>query len=139
MKRIIILLGIMFASIYSFAGTPPEAVKKTFMDKYPGVAKVSWGKENATEWEAEFTFKGEKLSANFKEDGTWVETEHKITFEQLPKAVAEVLKKSYADWKIVEVDKTETAKNGLIYEADLKKGKEKKTAAYKEDGTVVME
>ena len=45
----------------------------------------------------------------------------------------------YPGWAITEADKTESAKHGVIFEADLKKGKEKKAVAYKEDGTSVAE
>ena len=124
---------------YTFAGTAPDAVKKAFSIKYPNTTKVKWGKENDKEWEGEFTLNGIEYSANFMEDGTWVETEQKITTDQFPKAVADAIKKAYPNWKIKEADKTETAKNGLIYEADLKLGSKKKGVAFKEDGTPVIE
>ena len=139
MKNIILILVLVLTASYTFAGTAPEAVKKAFNTKYPNITDVKWDKENAKEWEAEFTMNGNKLSANFMEDGTWVETEQVITADQLPKAVADAIKKAYPDWKIKEADKTETAKNGLIYEADLKLGSKKKEVAFKEDGTPVAE
>ena len=129
------------AVIYScsFAGTPPAAVQKTFEQKFPKATNVSWGKENKKEWEAEFTIDGSKISANFTNEGTWVETEKKITVSELPKAVSDAIQKQYPDWKITEADKTETAKNGVIYEADIKSGTQKKGVAFKEDGTPVKE
>lgn len=45
-------------------------------------------------------------------------------------------KESPKEW---ESDKTETLKNGTIYEADLKNGKEKKSVAFKENGSPVAE
>ena len=98
----------------AFAGTPPDAVKKAFAKKFPTATQVSWGKESAKEWEADFIFEGSKISANFLQDGTW-------------------------DWKIVEADLTETAKNGTIYEVDLKKGLKSKSLAFKENGTIIIE
>ncbi|HEY6063753.1 MAG TPA: PepSY-like domain-containing protein [Chitinophagaceae bacterium] len=123
----------------AFAITPPKAVKDAFDKKFSTATKISWGKEAAKEWEAEFTFEGSKISANFYEDGTWLETEREIKAVSLPIAVAAAIKKNYQGWTITEADKTETAKHGTIYEADLKKGKAKKAAAYKEDGTPVSE
>jgi len=117
----------------------PATVQKTFEQKFPKATKVSWGKENEKEWEAEFTFKGSKLSANFTSDGAWVETEKEISVSELPKAVADAIQKQYPDWKITEADQTETAKNGVIYEADIKSGTKKKGVAFKEDGTPVAE
>ncbi len=140
MKKIILMiLGIALLSTCSFAGTPPAAVQKAFEQKFPKATKVSWGKENKKEWEAEFTLDGSKISANFALDGTWMETEREIKVSELPKAVANAISKAYPGWKITEADKTETAKNGLIYEADIKSGIHKKGLAYKEDGTPVKE
>src|SRR5216683_4680125 len=64
----------------------PAAVQKAFEQKFPKATKVGWGKENEKEWEAEFTFNGSKLSANFTSDGVWVETEKEIAISELPKA-----------------------------------------------------
>jgi hypothetical protein len=140
MKRIALLfIAIALFCSYSFALTPPKAVKDAFEKKYPTATKITWGKEGAKEWEAEFTFEGSKISANFNEDGSWVETEKEIKAADLPTAVATAIKSSYPGWSIVEADKTETAKHGTIYEADLKKGSAKKAVAYKEDGTFVKE
>ncbi|MCX6275262.1 MAG: PepSY-like domain-containing protein [Bacteroidetes bacterium] len=130
---------ILLCSTLTFAGAPPAEVQKTFTSKFPTASKISWGKENATEWEAKFTMDGNKISANFSANGSWVETEKEIPVSQLPKAVAEAIQKQYPGWKITEADKTETAKNGTIYEADLKSGNMKKSLAFKADGTTVVE
>ncbi|WP_291122604.1 PepSY-like domain-containing protein, partial [Flavobacterium sp. UBA6046] len=123
----------------SFAKTPPKAVTDAFAKKFPTATKVSWGVEGPKEWEAEFTLEGEKISANFTQDGTWLETEKEIKSTSLPKAVLSAVKLKYNDWKIVEADKTETAKHGTIYEVDLKKGLKTKSLAFKEDGTSIKE
>ncbi len=140
MKKVFLVM-MSFVLIYtsSFAGTAPDAVKKSFEKKFPKATKISWGKESATEWEAEFTLDGKKVSANFAQDGAWVETENKIAITALPKAVASAIKSKYAGWTITEADQTETAKNGTVYEADLKKGMMKKGVAFKADGTPVAE
>jgi len=57
----------------------------------------------------------------------------------LPEAVSESIKLKYPGWTVSEADNTVTPKHGTIYEADLKKGKEKKSAAFKADGTLVSE
>lgn len=129
------------ALIYScsYAGTPPAAVQKAFEKKFPNATSVSWGKEGDKEWEAEFTFDGDKISSNFAEDGTWLETEKEIKIANLPKAVADAINLKYPGWTITEADKTESSKHGTIYEADLKKGIEKKDVAFKEDGLPIVE
>ena len=133
------MLGIVIISLCSFAGTPPLAVQKAFEQKFPNATKVSWDMENKTEWEADFTFNEKKLSANFSVDGLWVETEQKINVSEFPKAVTDAIQKKYPEWKITEADRTESAKNGLIYEADMKSGTQKKEVAFKEDGSAIIE
>lgn len=139
MRKLILAMSLAFIFSSSFADTPPPAVQKAFEQKFPKATKVSWGKENAKEWEAEFTDNGNKLSANFTNDGTWVETEKKIAVTDFPKAVTDAIQSKYKGWTITEADKTETAKHGTIYEADIKNGKSKKEVAFKEDGTEVKE
>jgi hypothetical protein len=133
------MLGAAIISSSSMAGTPPVAVQKSFEQKFPKATNVKWGMENKKEWEAEFTSDGNKSSANFSIEGKWIETEMVIPVTSLPPAVADAIQKSYPGWKITEADKTDTAKNGLIYEADIKSGTQKKALAFKEDGTVVVE
>ncbi|MEP7171819.1 MAG: PepSY-like domain-containing protein [Bacteroidota bacterium] len=140
MKKIILFLlnSALFVAC-SNSGNPPEKVIKSFTAKFPDATSIKWGKENATEWEAEFTLNGSKISANFTADGAWVETEQVILISQLPKAVTDAIQKQYPNWKITEADKTETAKHGTIYEADIKSGTQKKALAFKEDGSTVKE
>jgi len=138
-KYVLSLMAIAIFCSSIFALTPPMAVKAAFDKKFPTATKITWGKEAAKEWEAEFTYEGSTISANFYEDGTWLETETEITAASLPSAVASAIKKNYPGYAIIEADKTETSKHGTIYEADLKKGKSKRAVAYKEDGTYVKE
>lgn len=139
MKKVMMILAIVMITCCSFAKTPPKAVSAAFMKKFPTATKVSWDVEGPKEWEAEFTLNGEKISANFAEDGSWLETEQEIKTANLPKAVLASVKIKYNDWKIAEADKTETAKHGTIYEVDLKKGLKTKSLAFKADGAEVKE
>ena len=139
MKKVMMILAIVLIYSCSFASTPPKVVSDAFTKKFPTATKVSWGKEGPKEWEAEFTLDGEKISANFGQDGTWLETEQEIKTSSLPAAVLSKVKMKYSDWKIAEADKTETAKHGIIYEVDLKKGLKSKSLAFKADGTSVKE
>ena len=139
MKKILTILTIAFICSCSYAQTPPKAVKDAFAKKFPNSTKISWGKEAPKEWESEFTFEGNKISANFAENGTWLETEKKIKTVDLPKAVLVAINKKYPGCKILEADKTETSKHGTIYEADIKYGSKKTGLAFKENGTPVNE
>ena len=139
MKKLVMIMSIVFIYSCAFAGTPPAAVTKAFAKKFPTATKVSWGIESPKEWEAEFTFEGNKISANFSENGTWLETERKIKAADLPKAVLAAVNLKYSDWKISEADKTESSKHGTIYEVDLKKEIKNKSIAFKEDGKSIKE
>lgn len=139
MKKVMMVLAMVVVYSCSFAKTPPKAVSDAFAKKFPTATKISWGIESPKEWEAEFTLNGEKISANFNENGTWLETEQEINAANLPKAILATLKMNYSDWKITEADKTETAKHGTLYEVDLKKGLKSKSLAYNEDGKFIKE
>jgi hypothetical protein len=135
MKKIIFILSIVMISSCSFAGTTPEAVLNAFKQKFPAATNVNWGKESATEYEAEFKINGTKKSANFSVDGTWLETETEIPSTQLPVTITDAIKKQYPNWKIIGADKIESSKKGIMYEADIKSGLKKKEVVLNSDGT----
>jgi hypothetical protein len=137
MKKIILLLGILFMSGKSFCTNPPEAVLNAFHKQFVNATAVKWDKENATEYEAEFVFNGSKMSANYSVDGTWLETEAEIKVEQLPVKVKEFILKTYPSWEIVGAAKIETLKKGTFYEADLKSGAKKKEITLTSDAMPV--
>jgi hypothetical protein len=140
MKRgVLFVLSVTLLCSYLFGGTPPTAVQKTFMEKYQSATKISWDNEDTKEWEAKFTFEGYNLSANFAENGTWIDTERKIKIADVPTAIAETINSIYTGWTIHKIVKKETPKSGTVYEVSLKKSTEKETVTLNEDGTKVPE
>ena len=137
MQKIILLLGIMFMSYCSFSGNPPAAVQKAFNQQFSKATDIKWGKENTSEYEADFVLNGAKMSANYTADGTWLETETEIKADQLPAKVTEYISKTYPGWETVNASKVETAKKGIIYEADLKSGTKKKEVSVTSEGIPV--
>ena len=135
MKKPILIISILFMAITMKAGTPPAAVSKAFAQKFPTATDVKWGKENASEWEAEFKLKTVKNSANFSLDGTWLETETEIPVSELPASVSSAIMAKYPGCKITGGDKIESFKKGILYEADIKTGVIKKEVILKVDGT----
>ncbi len=114
----------------------PAKVKSGFDQKFPTAQKVKWGKENANEWEAEFTFNGKAYSANYKSDGTWLETEYSVAMNEVPANVTKTLAKEAPGYKLLGSDISETP-NGMVYEFDIKTGNIKKEVAINADGTLV--
>lgn len=114
----------------------PVNVKSAFAQKFPGVQNVKWGKENASEWEAEFKMNTKEYSANFNSDGTWLETEYEIAPNEIPAAVTNTLGKEFPGYKLVESEISETAK-GKVYEFEIKTGTTKTEVALLADGTLV--
>lgn len=95
----------------------PAAVREAFSKKFPGVSDVDWGKENAQEWEAEFDQNGKDMSANFRADGTWLETETEIQVADLPSPVQAVLQGK----KVKEAARIERADGTTVFEAEVGK------------------
>ena len=136
------LLCVAFMSVSVYAqkistDKVPAAVASAFKAKFPNAAKVSWEMENANEYEAEFKMNGEEMSANYDKEGKWMETETEIKVSALPVAVQSALKKDFADYKVEEASKIESAKNGKCFEAEIEKGKESYDALYTPEGKML--
>jgi hypothetical protein len=114
----------------------PKLVSEAFTQKFPSAQKLKWDKESDTEWEAEFKLNGVEYSANFLEDGTWKETEHEIKLKEVPENIRGSLKANFADYKVEEVEVSET-EEGTLYEFELEKGIEEWEVALDLNGTVV--
>ncbi len=94
------VVAMLFAA-FSACGqksTVPNNVNAAFMKKFPNAKKVSWDKENDTEWEAEFKMNGQEYSANFSSAGIWMETEHEIKKADIPAAVKKTLDTEFAGY-----------------------------------------
>ena len=136
---ILIIATALFISLNAFAQNPkdlPANVKASFYQKFPGAQKAKWGKENAKEWEVEFTLNSKDYSANFSPEGHWLETEYKIAENEIPAVVTNTLNKEFTGHKIVTSEISETSK-GKVYEFEISTGKVKKEVAVNADGSLV--
>ena len=136
MKKIILIVCAIFLSYCSFAVKLPATVQKAFESKFAVATEVKWGKENASEYEAEFVMEGVKISANFNADGTWLETESLIPVSKLPNEVQAEIAKLYADESIIEADRIERAGKESVYEIVVKMGMKKKEIIMDETGII---
>ena len=137
MKQSLLIAAFIFISGVLSGSVPPEAILKSFSQKFPGVKEVKWGKENDSEWEASFKFDNIITSANFSINGEWIETEKEIPVSELPETIVSAINKSHKNCKIIGAAIIESAKSETIYEADIKTGLTRKEVFYKSDGTVV--
>ncbi len=114
----------------------PGAVSSAFKAKFPTVADAKWEMEG-TNYEACFKQNGSEVSANFDKDGNWLETETEIKVSELPPAVQTTIHKEFADYKVKEASKVQSAKNGSCYEAEISKDKETLDVMINSDGKLL--
>ncbi len=117
----------------------PTAVMKAFQEKFSQAKSVAWEKESETELEAEFKLNGDEMSANFAQDGTWLETESEIKQKDLPEAVKSTLKREFADYEVEECEKVATPEQAEAYELELEKGENTIEVVMDKNGTVLKQ
>lgn len=139
MKNIIILLSILTISFSLMSCTvdPPDSVVSAFNKMFPNVQNLKWSKENATEYEAEFTVDGKSYSANFAKDGKWLETEMEISVSELPEIIVTNVNKTYKNCKINGAYQINNSKNEMFYELDITINSKKKEVVLNSDGNFV--
>lgn len=139
MKNIFIVFVAIIAISISASGQlkVTEAAKKAFAAKFPNATDVKWGKENATEYEAEFKLNNQSISANFKTDGSWVETETTIKASELPAAVTNAINTKYPGNTITRAEKLEKPGGKILYETVIKVKGKKKEIEINPDGSFV--
>ena len=75
------------------------------------------------------------MSANFKNDGSWVETETEIAVADLPTAVASSIRSGHTGWTVSHAYRIESASKGTFYEAEITSRGKKKEVMLNEDGS----
>jgi len=138
------ILICLVSLVYGFANAQqikeaevPDAVKKSFAQKFKNAKEVKWSKENSTEFEAEFKVGKQEQSSNFDNSGKWLVTETEIKTSELPEAVQTAISKEFAGYKIEEAENAETSDRGNFYEVELKNGKVKYEVQISGDGKVL--
>jgi hypothetical protein len=100
------------------AAKVPAAVKQTFIKQYPG-ATAKWEKEDG-KYEANFTQKGNTMSALFEPGGTMTESEMEIKTSALPAAATTFIKDHYKGVNVKGAAKITKASGEVNYEAEIK-------------------
>jgi len=115
----------------------PGAVKTAFTNKFPAASDVKWEKENKTELEATFKINNNDVSANFKLDGSWVETETTIPANQLPAAVTNTVNTKFPGAVYGRTEKIEKPNGKIFYEVNITMKGKKKELELNPDGVMV--
>jgi len=136
MKKSIFTVAALAFGLFACAQTPPAQVNNSFNKEFAGATKVKWDKENDTEWEAEFKMDGKEYSANFSNEGKWMETEHEIKKSAIPANVKQTLDSEFAGYDVEEAEISETAE-GSVYEFALEKDESEMEVAISPEGKVV--
>ena len=143
MKHLVLIallsFGILSTSFAQGKKVAPAAVTAAFKAKFPTVQKAKWDMEEEGEWEAEFKSGGKEMTANFKSDGAWVETETEVEASALPKAVKDAVAAKFAGYKTEEATKVETPEQPAAYEVELEKGETTVDAVFSADGTLLSQ
>ena len=137
-----LLLSVALLSSSAFAqkisaDKVPAAVSSAFNKKFPTATKIIWSMENKTEYEAEFMFNGEGVSANFDNTGKWLETEIEMKVTDLPETIKTALTKDFDGYRVKEASKMETDKYGKCFEVEIQKGEERFDVLYSADGKIL--
>ncbi len=114
----------------------PQEVKTAFAKKFPNAKKISWSKENAKDWEAEFIINNKKYSANYDNDGNWKETEYEIDFSDVPENVKSSLDSNFKNYKVELSEVSKTIKR-KVYEFQLQKAGNTIDVSIAPDGSVI--
>lgn len=124
MKKFMMLFTLVAAIGFSACGQKlndskvPAAVKAAFVKHFSNVS-VKWEMEGVN-YEANFTRKGNEMSAVFDSNGNMMESEVEIKTAELPAAVIDYVKSHYGPAKIKEAAKITKADGKIIYEAEVK-------------------
>jgi hypothetical protein len=119
--------------------TVPAAVASAFESRFSGAEDIEWGKESDSEFEAEFTLNGKSMSANFDTGGKWLETESKVTGEELPAAVRSTLKSDFGMYQVSKAERLEKPGEPVTFEIKMEEGGTTTEVVLDETGKVVKQ
>jgi hypothetical protein len=115
----------------------PSSAKTAFAAKFPKAQKVKWSIEKPGEYEAEFVTNRTESSAVFDGKGNFIESETEIKSSELPQLVKSSIEKSFAGYKLDEVEKATDAKGVVSYEMEAVKGSDKLEISFDANGKLL--
>lgn len=96
----------------------PGAVTEAFKNKYPDASNAEWD-DRISSFQAKFKMDGAQYEARFDKNGTWIETEKAIKFDDVSEGVKSAHRASkFSDYTIrtvAEIEKANGAKEIRLY------------------------
>lgn len=128
----------MFSNASTTITEVPKVVLDAFSRKFPTAQKIEWEKEKGV-YEADFILNKKEVSAEFKADGTWLETENVIALKDIPKAVKKALRNEFPKFKVEKAEQINRSDNSIYFEIELENDKEKmkKEAVFSAEGILL--
>jgi hypothetical protein len=125
MKTLIITLFAILISTFAMAQDltqkeVPGIVKSTFLIKFPDATDAKWEKERDN-YEVSFTYNKQPQLALLDSSGNLIQTEIKITKDQLPNSILPYVKVNYRRKKIREVAKVTDVNGKVFFEVEIYK------------------
>jgi hypothetical protein len=115
----------------------PVSVKNAFTKEYAKATDVEW-EMDMENYKVEFDLNKMDTEVWYNASGTVVKKEQDIVEGELPQAVRDAVKSSYADYKIDDIEKI-WQNNATSYELELDKANEDKHVTFDANGKVISE
>ena len=96
----------------------PQSVQDALKKSFPTAQVEKWEKENQN-FEAEFDFNKEEMSALFSPEGKLIETEVDISIGELPTPIVDYVSKNLSGKKIKEASKITNSTGNVSFEAEV--------------------
>jgi len=111
----------------------PQKVKDAMKERFPDATNITWDKETAFEWEADFKMYENKYSANFDPDGNVLVMEYDMKIKDLPPPIVKDIDSSFEGYQIKKAEHAEKG-NDHFFEIELVKSNKLLEVVYDENG-----
>jgi hypothetical protein len=131
--RIVVFILLSISSSLAI-GQVPAQIEQAFKKKFSIATNVKWEQENDTVFEASFKLDKVRYSADFSNDGKWIETESTCTYEELPADILSAFEITYPGKSPRHVAMVQTSELKIFFELEIIDGLHQVELRYYPDG-----